>query len=283
MPETIDIDTPYGQLTLDQRRDKKMAQRLVQGQYPNADLIPLVERFVSPGNTLLDIGAHVGTFSLPFAPTVRVIAFEPVHDTFALLEKNMGRVPGTHDVRNIGLGAQSGSASVAQRSASNAGAQTLAPGEGVVVSTLDAEVSQADFIKIDVEGMEEDVLRGGVQLIERCHPTILFEVHLSQLRSHGSSPRALESFLRQRGYTLFFPLEKVSVMHLSRVWSLELLAALIAPRAWLLRTDSAPFDVFAVAGRPLPVPQASFASAVAFIVRRNVRKKMRRVRNIFAR
>lgn len=53
----------------------------------------LFERLVKPGRTVLDIGAHIGYFTLLFArgigPTARVIAFEAAPANLRLLSKNL--------------------------------------------------------------------------------------------------------------------------------------------------------------------------------------------------
>jgi FkbM family methyltransferase len=274
----VEIETPYGPLALDKSSDKKMWMAFEKGVYPNEELIQLAQRFLTLESIVVDIGAHIGTYSVPLR-CAQVIAFEPAPDTFSILERNTSNSLGKFDLRKKGLAERPGSASVIQRNYHNAGAQTLVPGGDIVVTTLDSEVQQADFIKIDVEGMEEGVLLGGVELIKRCKPTVQFEVNLSQLRAHDSSPKVLEKFFRQHGYKLFFPLiQNGEVVSLSEISSLTLLSALIAPRAWLLHGDSAPFDVLAVAeGKKLPVARSHFSSAIVWALKNNVTLKMRRL------
>ncbi len=274
----VEIETSYGLLALDKSSDKKMWSAFEKGVYPNEELILLAQRFLTPESVMVDIGAHIGTYSLPLR-CARIIAFEPAPDTFSILERNTSNSKSVFDLRKKGLAERSGSASVIQRNYHNAGAQTLVPGGDIDVVTLDSEVQQADFIKIDVEGMEEGVLLGGIELIERCKPTVQFEVNLSQLRAHGSSPKVLETFFKQRGYTLFFPLIKNGeVVSLAEISSLTLMSALIAPRAWLLHGDSAPFDVLAVAdGAKLPVTRSNFSSAVMWALKNNFVLRIHRI------
>jgi hypothetical protein len=160
---------------------------------------------------------------------------------------------------------------------SNAGANTLVLGGDIPIVTLDHEVPHADFIKMDVEGMELDVLRGGTQLIERARPTVLFEVNLSQLRAHGASPRALEKFFTERKYKLYMPFEGEHCT-LASVYSATLLTAFITPRAWLTFSESAPFDLVAVPEeRTETLKSASFAVALIQAARNNFAVKMRRL------
>jgi hypothetical protein len=179
---------------------------------------------------------------------------------------------------NKALGSTKGSGALEARNVSNAGTNTLVEGGDIVISTLDDEVTRVDFIKLDVEGMELEVLRGGTQLIERARPVILFEVHLSQLRAHDVLPRALEKFFTARGYALYVPREhKPSVF--AHVRSITLLTALIAPRAWLFGSESAPFDLIAIPReRTLPHRARGFFFALFGALKNNLTVKMRRLR-----
>ena len=70
----------------------------------------------------------------------------------------------------------------------------------VNISTLDNVIPKEcriDFIKIDVEGGELGVLRGGKELLKRNHPFILFECGLGASDYYGTTPEALYSFLTQ--------------------------------------------------------------------------------------
>ncbi len=240
--------TIYGEFFVDPVYDKKMSGQLARGKHPNAALVELARQFTGKESVVLDIGAHIGTFAIPISRSVaRVVAFEPSAETFATLKRNALQNSCDIDTRNKALGARAGQGSMAHRNAANAGAHSLVPGSDVAIGTLDQEVPRADFIKIDVEGMEAEVFAGGAALIERCRPVIFFELNLSQLRAHGASPRQLARFFTARGYRLYLPIEKREGSYeLARVRGLTLITALIAPRAWALRTDSAPFDILAV-------------------------------------
>ena len=277
---TIDtIRTRYGTFAVDRIQDKKIAKALQSNTYPNEILLEMTRHFVNTESTVIDIGAHIGTFAIPLATCVKkIIAFEPSPGHFTLLSRNAD-ANGIHlQLINKALGSVEGRGALIVRNASNAGTTTLVAGDTTTISTLDAEVTHADFIKLDVEGMELEVLRGGVKLIERARPVILFEVHLSQLRAHGVSPRALEEFLTERGYRLYLPLENKNGA-LARVRSITLLTTFIAPRAWFCFSDSAPFDLVAVPQeRVLPCPAYGFTTALFDALKNNLAVKMRRLR-----
>ena len=249
------------------------------------ETLELLLRLVGKESIVVDIGAHVGTLTVPLARAAKhVIAFEPAPLTFALLEQNVAQNRVDVDARNKGLGAVEGRASLLVRDASNAGAQTLHIGEGpLTLGVLDREVAHADLIKIDAEGMELDILKGGARLITDDHPIILCEVHLSQLRSHRASPAKLERFFRLRGYTLYFPHAVMGGMRLGLIRNLTVLTLFLAPRASLLYTPSAPFDILALPkDTSTPLATDGFLMVLLFLVREHVVQKIRRIRTYFS-
>ncbi len=152
-----------------------------------------------PGGTLVDAGAHDGLLTLPFArlPDSRVLAFEPLPPAFARLEAALragfgGTVPPHVALRNAALGDRAGEvtlampvldgvaqeqwASTAKDYAAFAGARLTVARFTVPLLRLD-DLALADLtaMKIDVEGAELGVLRGGVETIRRGRPTMVVE------------------------------------------------------------------------------------------------------------
>lgn len=76
----------------------------------------------------------------------------------------------------------------------------------VAMKTLDSflpEVARVDFLKIDVEGAELGVLRGGRLLLQTHRPLIIFECGLGASDHYGTAPEDIHSFLDQEcGYKL---------------------------------------------------------------------------------
>ena len=64
-----------------------------------------------------------------------------------------------------------------------------------LLDNLIPENERIDFIKIDVEGAEFPVLKGGVKMICRCKPVIIFEFGLGAADYYGAKPENLYSFL----------------------------------------------------------------------------------------
>jgi len=144
-------------------------------------------RCLSPGDTVFDIGANIGTHAVPFAkavaPAGRVYAFEPQRMTFQFLcanaaLNNLDNLVGL----NRAVGDRAGHVAVPVLDPAvpqNFGALRLGDsggGETVPVDTIDGMAPQAcRLIKIDVEGMEGAVLDGASQTIARHRPIIFVE------------------------------------------------------------------------------------------------------------
>ena len=89
--------------------------------------------------------------------------------------------------------------------------QTLATTNSQVevpVSTIDIFVKQEqldtiDFIKIDVEGFEMQVLKGGHHTLVNLKPWLFIELDDNNLNKQGSSSSELCSYLQSLGYTIY--------------------------------------------------------------------------------
>jgi FkbM family methyltransferase len=146
-----------------------------------------VADILKPGATFWDIGAHIGFFSLLASRLVgdagRVHAFEPMTENrkrlLAAVELNQGNNLTVHAVAVAGA---SGEAVLHAHLSTTM--WTLVPkreetaGITVPCSTLD-EMAQSlaspDLIKIDVEGAEVSVLRGGSEFLQRARPPLIVE------------------------------------------------------------------------------------------------------------
>jgi FkbM family methyltransferase len=153
----------------------------------------LLDSFLRPGDWALDIGANVGHYTLRMAELVgregRVVAVEPVPDTFALLAAN-ARLFRYENVSLLNIAASDRVASMSIEIPQFAGGLTnyyqarLASSEdGLRVLTLPIDslaLPAVRLVKIDVEGHELPVLRGMRALLERDHPALIVETGLQQ-------------------------------------------------------------------------------------------------------
>jgi len=149
----------------------------------------LLERYLSPGAWALDIGANVGHYAMRMSELVgasgRVIAFEPVPDTFALLSAN-ARLFAHRNVSLLNVAASERSAVVGMQipvfseGLSNYyQAHVTADVTELTVLSIAVDALALDapvrLVKIDVEGHELPVLRGMRALLERDHPVLIIE------------------------------------------------------------------------------------------------------------
>lgn len=148
-----------------------------------------IARVLESGDVFFDVGAHIGMMTLLAARRVgedgRVVAFEPVEANRARLDRNLQlNAAAQVQVVDAAVGALPGRAELAYRGSSLT--WTLSPAEsredGDVLATdiltLDDMADRYGLpalIKVDAEGAEVDVLRGGTAVIARRRSRFLVE------------------------------------------------------------------------------------------------------------
>jgi FkbM family methyltransferase len=166
----------------------------------------------------VDIGANVGSVLADIcslAPDGAHIAVEPLAD---LADALRARFPSV-SVHACALSAQSGE----QAFVRNRGEPSLSgfraqsghrPGATetllVPVATLDELIPpdrNVALIKVDVEGAEEQVLRGGLRTLRRCRPIVVFEHGASAVRHYGTTHRALHRLLTEEAGLAIFDMD----------------------------------------------------------------------------
>jgi FkbM family methyltransferase len=187
--------------------------------------LDVILRIVQPGMTFFDVGANIGLFSLAVGAKLRgrpsaIYAFEPCPSTFAALEKNFLK-NGLNKVRamRVALSDQTGEASLYVNAAlkdalnsledpSHSDAEVVGR-ETVQTITLDdfvarEHISRVDVMKVDVEGAERLVFRGGQKLLARADaPLILYEGYSWCTAGFHYHPVELMWHLEELGYELF--------------------------------------------------------------------------------
>jgi FkbM family methyltransferase len=156
-------------------------------------------KWIKPGDTVVDVGGLIGDHTVPYAqivgPEGLVLAFEPNPPAFECLKHNTSPYPWV-DIYDMGLSDHQDVLFIVPNE--NVGASHLTDrgeGETIAVETLDSfRLDRLDFIKIDVEGMEIDVLDGALETINRCRPIILVEVAIHQER-YGRSQNHLFAWI----------------------------------------------------------------------------------------
>ncbi|MCR9294965.1 MAG: FkbM family methyltransferase [bacterium] len=160
------------------------------------DEIGFLRQYISPGMHALDIGANYGLYTLTMAkligPTGRVWAIEPSSNTASYLKASLER-NGFQNVNLevIGLSSRNGTAWLtlndnAELNQVSARAEADGKSEEIRLSTLDdlwlaAGKPDLQFIKMDAEGEELNILEVSGKMLSETSPLIMFE------RKHGSA------------------------------------------------------------------------------------------------
>lgn len=181
----------------------------VYGEYMQSEM-DLFAHFVKPGTVVLDIGGNLGASAVPLArfvgDTGRVFSFEPQRLCFAFLQANIA-LNNLHQLSAyyLAMGEKSGRIKVPYLNTQktiNLGGLSVADsqkGEIVTCTTLDSfTLPRCDFIKIDVEGMEIDTLKGGANFIAKHRPILFVE------DDRADKSAALRKLLCAYDYRLYF-------------------------------------------------------------------------------
>jgi FkbM family methyltransferase len=171
------------------------------GQRYQYEVVELALKHVKDRRVAVDIGAHVGYLAKEM-PFERVIAFEPDPDNFECLVEN---VPNVFHIP-LALGNKAGMVTLYRPRRSNSGtgfvSEDVLGYESIQVPqvTLDSFLLQnVDYIKIDVQGSELQVLHGGLQTIHRCSPVISLERTVLPHPSRQQTRTEAVEFLMSRG------------------------------------------------------------------------------------
>ena len=209
------IDQGWIKLELTDRDDEQMIQYILKGRYWHKCDENVFRRFLKTGDVVIDIGANVGFVTLELALIVgskgKVVAIEPSKRTFAQLLRTLqlneavSVVPinlacssfkGEGDLYSIGPS----SGLKTMRKPNNSAVNSKEP---ILVDTLDdilgrLELGRADFIKIDVEGHEAEVLKGAIHTLSAFRPIVYFEVSTT----YGQQAYEAWALLNSLGYSL---------------------------------------------------------------------------------
>lgn len=181
-------------------------------QYPEGgDDEDFIRRYCRAGDTVVDVGANIGSLSLAAAAVVgtggRVVAIEPHPTVFKYLCSNV-KLNSTLVLEplNVALGDEPGTLRFSDLASDNYNAIDETGALEVPVSTLDILFKDCServrLLKIDVEGYEEFVFRGAGALLARTD-CILYESWDRHFARYGSSSRVVAEHLATRGFKLF--------------------------------------------------------------------------------
>lgn len=160
-------------------------------------------QFVKDFRLAIDIGAHRGIWTKILCDRFqRVIAIEPT-ELVEMIDERALKV-------RAACGARTGKCRM-QQGKRNTGQTYVMPGGNTPIITIDSLEVDPSFIKIDVEGMEPDVLKGARRTIQTHRPVVMIEENgLCERYGHsiGRASRILRAWGASRVATFHMPPEK---------------------------------------------------------------------------
>lgn len=167
------------------------------GTYQYKKLLKALE-YAKRFRTALDIGAHVGLWSRMIAKRFQTLhAFEPVAAHRDCWAKNMEGEGGT--LHACALGETPGSIQMHTAPTSSGDSWVNGPGDIPLRRLDDFGLDDVDFIKIDCEGYELFVVRGGLETLRRCKPCIIIEQKPGHAKKFGLGQTEAIELLKAEG------------------------------------------------------------------------------------
>jgi|TARA_R110000737_G_scaffold350964_1_gene391642 FkbM family methyltransferase len=213
----IVLTIPSGfKLQINPSKDQGVERSLFETGIYERGTLDFIKNHLNSGDTFVDVGANIGLMSIFARQAVdsngQVWAFEANSSTFTILERNLE----LNDFANVlcfecGLGANRETKLLYDNWEINRGAaSTVVQGKGakaieISILTLDEVAEQQGIIptmiKIDVEGMEEEVLIGAENIIRQHRPILIVE--FSEERGDNSREKVYNKILSLSDYDIF--------------------------------------------------------------------------------
>ena len=170
-----------------------LEDRLISKGDFEVSLLDLADYFIKEDTTIIDVGANIGIYSLYFSkkyPSCQVFSYEPVSSVFKSLKKS-ATINGLTNLNPylLAVGSECSETEIyaATEATYNKGLSSIMKNfdlnetyvkEKINVIALDSHIkkyNRVSFIKIDVQGLEKNVLDGALKVIKRDNPVIIFE------------------------------------------------------------------------------------------------------------
>jgi FkbM family methyltransferase len=202
------------QIAVREDADDEISRALARGDFALPPHYNFLLGTLQPGEVVLDVGAHIGTFSLAAAAYgLRVVAVEASPRNAALLRRAAGRQRFGDRLRVVCAAASDRPGSLRFLEAGPYGHVAVSPQEGRTVEvpaiTIDRLVRDLGLgpvaaVKLDIEGSEPAALRGMVELLSRpASPLLVYESNGHTLDLFGHTTADLITALAGLGYSSY--------------------------------------------------------------------------------
>lgn len=183
------------------------------------DSFDFIKNHVLPGNVFVDIGAHFGLYSIILAKykNSRVYAFEPTSYSAEVFLKNIkyNLVDEKIDVIQKAVSSKIGQSVFYVQDTPGAVSNSIVDywhsNENknkvlIEVVTIDSFFNNIkyDFLKIDAEGAEYDVLLGAIETIKKYKPKMILSLHPKAIAGRGHSLKLIWEMLNNLDYICYF-------------------------------------------------------------------------------
>lgn len=182
--------------------------------------IRIINKYIKPGMSIIDVGAHIGLMSVIFGKKVgqtgAVFSFEPTPSTFEVLKKSVriNNLDSIIQTENAALSDKNGKNIfyISNYNADNSNSlvnkkridRNEKPIEVQLYSIDDyiiqKEIKQVDFIKIDAEGAELSVLKGAQNTLYQFRPKVILALHPTSIKTFGHSLEKIWDFITEKNY-----------------------------------------------------------------------------------
>jgi len=173
----------------------------------------ILEKYIKPDMTVLDIGASTGVHTLRMAKLANhglVYAFEPSDWMYERLLRNIN----LNNFRNIitekiALGDETKTAPYLSEQHDRVDKKPN-PRETIQIQYMklddyfaEGRIKALDFIKMDVDGFECRILEGGIETIKKYKPLMIIEIGKNIQEAYGRSLRKMIDLLSSLGYKFY--------------------------------------------------------------------------------
>lgn len=163
---------------------------------------------------VVDIGAQIGLYTLyaKFLPNTTFYSFEPFEKSFRILNENI-KLNDIQNVKtfNIAVSDKESDNTILNVCTNHSGLNTLGElplrfdnPEQVIIKTITLDTFfkdiPIDFIKIDTEGYEYFILKGGIQIIKKYKPIIQLEWNIVNMKQCNVTEQMLDNIIEEIGY-----------------------------------------------------------------------------------